>query len=138
MDPVIPPSSPGRPATRGLVGEFLGLLGSIGEHLQALFALAGLETKEALGLYVRAAIFLVIALVLVIFGYAFFILFVAFALAALFGVAWIWITLGLAGLHVAGTIGCLLYVKARVKTPVFATTSVELRKDFESLKNFKA
>ena len=132
MESVTPPPSPGRPATRGLIGELLGLLGSLGDHLQDLVALAGVESREAVGIYVRVAIFLILALILVIFGYAFIVLFIAFALAALFQVGWIWITLGLAGLHIAGAIGCFLYVKARLKAPVFAATSVELRKDFAS------
>jgi uncharacterized membrane protein YqjE len=137
MESVTPPPGPGRPASRGVIGEFLGLLGSFGDHIQAMAALAGLEAREAASLYLWAVIFLVLALIFVIFGYAFLILFVAFALAALLELSWIWITLGLALLHVAGAALCLFLVKARIKSPVFTATSAELRKDFESLKNFQ-
>lgn len=136
MESVTPPPSPG-PAPRGVLGEFLSLLGSLGNHLQALLALAGLEAREAAGVYIRAIIFLVLALVFLIFGYAFFILFIAFALATLCKVAWIWITLGLAGFHFIGTALAILYVKNRVKAPVFTATADELKRDFTSLKNFQ-
>ena len=137
MESVTPPPPAGGTAPRGVLGELLGLLGSLGDHLQALLALAGVEAREAAGVYIRAIIFLVLALVALIFGYAFFILFIAFALAALFSVEWIWITLGLTGLHFIGAALALLHVKNRIKTPVFSTTSSELKKDFSSLKNFR-
>lgn len=136
MDPVTPPPSTGT-APRGVVAELLSLLGSFGQHLQALLALAGLEAREAAGVYIRAIIFLVLALVFLVFGYTFFILFIAFAIAALFGVAWIWITLGLAILHFAGAVGAAFYVKGRITSPVFTTTSTELKRDFASLKQFQ-
>ena len=137
MEPVIPPPSTGRPASRGIVGELLGLFGSFGDHVQALFALIGLETREAAGIYLRVALFLVVALIAIIFAYIFFLLFIAFALASLFQVEWIWITLGLTGLHIAGAAGSLLYVKNRLATPVFATTAEEFRKDFAALKTYQ-
>lgn len=137
MEPVIPPPSSGRPASRGIIGELLGLLGSFGDHVQALFALIGLETREAAGIYLRVALFLIIALIAVIFFYIFFLLFIAFGLALLFHMEWIWITLGLAGLHLAGAAGCLIYVKKRLATPVFAATAEEFRKDFAALKTYK-
>lgn len=135
-DPVLPPPGPGRNSNRGVLGELLGFLASCGEHLQALVALAGLESREAAGVYVRALIALGIALVLLIFGYLLTLIFVAFAVALL-GVAWIWIALGLAVLHFAGAAACGIYLKARLKTPVFPATGAELQRDFTALKNFK-
>jgi uncharacterized membrane protein YqjE len=136
-DPVLPPRGPGRESNRGILAELLNFLSSFGEHLQSLVALAGLEGREAGGLYLRALIALVVALVLLLFGYLLSLIFIAFALAALFHWDWIWISLGLAVLHFLGVAGCLLYLKARLKTPVFTATSAELQRDFAALKNYK-
>lgn len=136
-DPVLPPPGPGREPNRGVLAELLNFLSSFGEHLQALVALAGLESREAAGVYVRALIALVVALILLVFGYLLALLFVAFAVAHLFAVAWIWIALGLAVLHFLGVAGCVFYLKTKLKSPVFTATSAELQRDFTALKNFK-
>lgn len=136
-DPVLPPPGPGRDPQRGLLGEVLNFLSSFGEHIQALVALAGLESREAAGVYLRALIALGAALILLIFGYLLALLFVAFAVALLTGVEWIWISLGLAVLHFVLAAACALYLKARLKSPVFTATSAELQRDFAALKNFK-
>jgi uncharacterized membrane protein YqjE len=135
-DSVLPSPGPGRDSPRGVLAELLGFIASFGEHVQALVALAGLESREAAGVYLRVFIALGIALVLLLFGYLLALIFVAFAVALL-GVDWIWIALGLAALHFAGAAVCVFYLKARLKTPVFPTTSAELQRDFAALKNFK-
>ena len=104
-DPVLPPRGPGRESNRGILAELLNFLSSFGEHIQALVALAGLESREAAGVYVRALIALGVALVLLMFGYLLSLIFVAFALAALFHWDWIWIALGLAAAHFLGVLG---------------------------------
>lgn len=136
-DNVTPPPASGPEASRGLVAELLALLSSIGRHLQALSALAGFEAKEAAGTYLSALLLLVAVLVLAIFGYAFLILCVAFILAALFSVSWIWITLGLAVAHLLAAAICGLIAKKGLEKPVFTATSAEIRRDLESLKNIK-
>lgn len=136
-DPVLPSQGPGRESNGGILAELLNFLSSFGEHIQALVALAGLESREAAGIYVRALIALIIALVALLFGYLLSLIFVAFALEALFHWRWIWITLGLAVAHFAGVAGCLLYLKSRLKSPVFTATSVELKRDFDALKNYR-
>lgn len=124
-------------AGQGVLAETLNLLGSLGRHLQGLLSLAGLETKEAAGVYVRVLIALVVGLVLVIFGYFLFLFFLAFLLATVFHWNWIWIALGFAVAHFAGAAACGIYIKQRVKSPVFSATSAELRRDLSSLQNFK-
>ncbi len=61
----------------------------------------------------------------------------AFLLAYLFSISWIWITLGLAVLHFLAAVICALIVKKHIQTPVFTATSAEVKRDLESLKNFK-
>ena len=135
--PVPLPSAHGQESPRGLWAELLGLTGSFGRHIQALVALAGIEGKEAAALYLRVAIAVGAALVLLLFGYLLLLLFVAFLLATVFQIAWMWIALGLGVLHLIGVAGCVFYAKEKLKSPVFTETSVELRKDFNSLKEFK-
>lgn len=136
-EPALPPPEPGRESRRGLAAELMNFFSSLGEHVQALVALASLESKEAAGVYVRALIAVAVALVLLLFGYLLSVIFVAFAIAKLFQVDWIWISLGLAVLHFLGVAGCLLYLKAKIKTPVFTSTSAELSRDFAAIRNFK-
>jgi uncharacterized membrane protein YqjE len=136
-DPVLPPRGPGRETNRGILAELLNFFSSFGEHLQALVTLAGLESREAAGIYLRALVAVIAALVLLLFGYLLTLIFVAFALAALFHWDWIWISLGLAVVHFLLVGGCLLYLKARLKSPVFTATSAELQRDFAALTNYK-
>lgn len=138
IDPAPPLSRPGASASRGILGALLSLFGSFGRHVQAYLALIGLEAKEAGGFYLRAIVAIVVALVLALFGYLLLLLFVAFLIQHLFHVDWMWITLGLGVLHFIGTGIGIAYAMGRFKEPVFATTTVELRRDFESFKNFKA
>jgi uncharacterized membrane protein YqjE len=120
--------------SRGLVGELLSLWGSFGRHIQALIELAGLEGKEAAALYLRLAVMLGAAVLFLFLGYVFALLFIVFALNALFGFPWIWVVLALAVLHFAVCLICATHVKNHLRSPVFPATAAELRKDFETLK----
>ncbi len=138
-DPAYPSPEPSGPGTtRGALAELLSFAGSLGRHIDALLALAGHETKEAAALYLRLVILLVAAVAFVILGYIFLLLFIAFLLAAVFGINWIWITLGLALLHLLGAAVCALHVRNHLPTPVFTSTSAELKRDFATLKQFKS
>jgi uncharacterized membrane protein YqjE len=132
-DPALPPPADEPETTHGIVAKLLSLGGSFGRHIQALLALAGHESKEAATLYLKLLAVVVAALVFMVFGYVFLLLFVAFSLAGIFGISWIWISLGLAVLHlVAAAIGGF-YVKTHIVSPVFTSTSSELKKDFDAL-----
>jgi uncharacterized membrane protein YqjE len=136
-DPASPPPVERPETSRGLPGAIGGLLGSLGHHVQTLIALAGEESKEAAIHYLILAILLVTGLVFALFGYVLLLLFLAFLLAMVTGISWLWICLGLAGLHLLGAIICALILKARLAAPVFAATSVELKKDFDALQRFQ-
>ncbi|MGC1482018.1 MAG: phage holin family protein [Chthoniobacterales bacterium] len=120
-------------ANEGFVTETIRLFGSFSRHFQALFSLAGSETKEALGLYVRLVVMLGAALVFLFLFYIFFLLAAAFAVAWLFGWAWVWITLGFAVFHLLVAVFCATHVKKHFSTPIFTTTSEEIRKDLALL-----
>lgn len=116
------------------MGEAMSLIGSFGRHAQALTALAKEEAGEALALYLRLTIMLAGGLILATFGYIFLVLFIAFLIAMLFNVSWVWILLGLMLLHFLGAFICANHVRSHWRTPVFTVTAAELKKDFESLK----
>jgi len=136
-DSALPPPADRPETSHGLPSAVSGLLGSLGHHIQALLALAGQESKEAATHYLWLAIILGLGLIFAVFGYAFLVLSVAFLLGFLFDVSWLWICLGLTLLHLVGAGICGLLVKARFAAPVFASTSVELKKDFDALKHFQ-
>jgi uncharacterized membrane protein YqjE len=118
----------------GVTAEALRLFGSLTRHLQSLAALAGMEGREALALYVRLAVALGASLFLAAFGYIFVILFVAFAVAHFFHVDWLWISLGYAVLHLLGVLAGGFYLKKNFRTPVFRATAEEIRKDAAALR----
>lgn len=132
-----PPSSPAPEAGRGPLAEVLGFIGSLGGHLQALLALAGLEGREAAARYLVLGMVLGAGAVFAVFGYLLFVIFVAFALQHLLGVSWIWIFLGLAVIHLLAALVCFLIVRRGIRAPAFVATAEELRKDLEALQNFK-
>jgi uncharacterized membrane protein YqjE len=132
------PSVEARETRDGVIPELVRISGSWGRHFQALLQLVGLETKEAAWIGLRLLIFLIGAIVLSVFGYLLALLFVAFLLAFVFGVSWIWISLGLALLHLAGVVICAICAKNCVRKPIFKASMAELRRDFEALKEFKS
>jgi uncharacterized membrane protein YqjE len=132
------PAAEVRPTPHGVIPELVRLSGAFGRHFQSLLQLAGLETKEAALVGLRLLIFLVVAAVLSFFGYVLLLFFVAFLLAFIFGISWIWISLGLAVLHFVGVAICAIFAKNCLQKPVFKATMAELRRDFEVMKQFKS
>ena len=121
------------PTSRGVVAEALSLVGSLGRHVQALSALASEEGKEAVALYLRLAVMLAAALLFATFGYVILLIFVAFLIATVFHVAWIWILLGLTILHFLVAFICANHVRNHWQTPVFASTASEIKRDLAAL-----
>ena len=133
---VLPPSADERETPQGAVPELLRFAGTFGRHIQGLVQLASLEGKEAALVGVRLLALLIASVVLAIFGYVLILLFIAFLLAIVFGVSWLWISLGLALLHFAGLAICAFLVVKSLRSPFFKATAVELKRDFEALKSF--
>jgi uncharacterized membrane protein YqjE len=134
---VQPPSAEERSEAQGVVPEILKFAGSSGRHFQGLLQLAGLESKEAAFVGLRLLILLVVAAVCGVFGYLLLVLFVAFLIAVVFGVSWIWVLLGIAVFHFLVVAICAILAMKSFRTPVFKATAVELKRDFEALKNLK-
>lgn len=121
-------------ATRGLSAEVLSLAGSLGRYFQSLAALAALEGREAGENYLRMAILLGVAILLALFGYLLALVFLAFLAAGLLGISWLWISGGLAGIHFVLALLALVAAKRRFHQPVFRSTTAELKKDLEALR----
>ena len=133
---LLPPSADERETPQGAVPELLRFAGTFGRHIQGLVQLASLEGKEAALVGVRLLALLIASVVLAIFGYVLVLLFVAFLLATVFGVSWLWISLGLALLHFAGLAICAFLIVKSLRSPFFKATAAELKRDFDTLKSF--
>ena len=134
---VLPPSAEAR-EPQGALPELLRFAGTFGRHVQGLVQLASLETKEAAMVGVRLLALLIASAVFAVFGYVLILFFVAFLLAIVFGVSWIWISLGLAVLHFVGVAICALIAMKHLRSPFFRATAAELKRDFDALKNLKS
>jgi uncharacterized membrane protein YqjE len=126
------PRSKKRP---GLWAHLTGFLAAFSAYLRARLQLAGLEAKEAALHYGILVGLLIFGLILLIFGYFFFCFGLIFAIAALIGTkhAWIWVTFGMALLHLAAAGAAVVLAKVRLSTPMFTATLEEFRKDQEWL-----
>jgi len=111
----------------------LSLVGSLGRHVQALSALVSEEGKEAVALYLRLAVMLAAALLFATFGYVILLIFLAFLIATVFHVAWIWILLGLTILHFLVAFICANHDRNHWQTTVFASTASEIKRDLAAL-----
>jgi len=119
----------------GVLNAFLRLVGSVVRHLQALSQLALTESKEAGSVYVKLLVYLIIALTVAIFGYAFLVLTIAFLLEYLFGWRWLWVALFLSIAHFGLAALCLWRARECYRTPVFPLTSAEIKRDSAILQN---
>ncbi len=105
------------------------LLASALGYVSARLELAGLEGREALVAYGKVIALLVLALVLVAFGYIFF-LFGVVALVTWFsGWHWGWVVLSVGLLHFLGALAAVLIARAGWGRPLFPATFEEFRKD---------
>jgi uncharacterized membrane protein YqjE len=135
---VLPPSADARETPQGALPELLRFAGTFGRHLQGLVQLASLETKEAAMVGLRLLALVIASVVFAVFGYVLLLLFVAFLLAIVFAVSWIWIALSLAVLHFVAVGVCALLAVKYLRSPIFKATAAELKRDFEALKTFKS
>ncbi len=123
-----------REEPRGLVAELLSLLGSFARHIQALGALAGEESREALALGLRLGVMLLAALFFAAFGYVLLILAAAFFAAHVLGISWLWILGAFTLLHFVLAYICANHVRTHARTPIFETTRSEISADLALLR----
>lgn len=127
--PVGGPSHPAGGPSGNLLDHLRELLAAGAEYFQARLSLAGIEAKEAmihLGIIIALC---VVAVGVLVFGYLFLCIAATVLIALLLGVSPGWVILGLAVIHFAIALGCILFAVVRIKTPLFTATLAELRKD---------
>lgn len=121
----------------GLSTHLLSLLASIAAYLRARLELAGLEGADAAKYALKALLFLIAALGLLAFGYAFLWIGLITLVAAFYPSHWGWIVLAVGALHLGGAALFLGGVCSQFKKPFFPATLEEFRKDQEWLNRQK-
>ena len=133
MTSATPPPPPGGTGEPGLSSHPPALIASLLGYFRARLELAGIEGKEAAQIYFYVALLLVVAVMLLAFGYAFLWIGLIGLIATLAHVFWGWIVLLVAVLHFLGVAGALWGVSVLWKKEVFKATFEEFRKDQEWL-----
>jgi len=133
------PQTPQEPpaSDAGLTRHLLAMLASLAGYFRARMELAGLEGKDAVGLYVKMALLMGMAIVCLAFGYAFLWIGLVVVVSAVTHWPWGWLVLAAGVLHFLGVAGCLYALRSLWKTPVFTATLDEFRKDEQWLKSQK-
>ncbi len=103
--------------------------GSAADYFGARLSLLGIEFKEAAGNYIKLIILVVTALMFLVFGLVFFVVFLMFAIQRLTHWDWLWILGGFFLLSFAATAGCLFLAWGRLKTKALSQTIEEFKKD---------
>ena len=122
----------------GLLQNLLALTGALADFFESRFALLAEESKAALIQLLVLASYLVLALMLCVFGYVFLIASAVVGLAHLAGISWLWTALMAAGAHFIVALILLLVARSRMTKPLFRATVSEIKKDREWLKNLDA
>lgn len=125
---------PGR-APDGFFPHGLRLLSALVAYARARAELAGIEGKEAAGHFASIIALAIAALIVFFIGYFFLCLAIVFLVAWALGDghSWIWLTLGLALVHIALGVALCFTAKSRLHEPVFTDTFNEFKKDQEWL-----
>ena len=127
MDTIQPATSArNRPGFFESVSQYLG---SAADYFGARMSLFGIEFKEAAGNYIKLTILVVAALMFLVFGLVFFVVFLMFAIQRLTHWDWLWILGGFFLLSFGVMAGCLLLAWGRLKTRVLTQTIEEFKKD---------
>lgn len=121
------------PVPRGVVAEFLSLLGSLGRYFQSLGALAAEESREAAGLAARLLVMGIAALFFAGLGYIFLVLAIALLAANVLGIPWLWILGVFTVLHLLVAWLCADHVRRHSRTPLFESTRREISRDLADL-----
>jgi uncharacterized membrane protein YqjE len=115
------------------MAEILSLIGSSGRYLQAILALAGEESREAMALYTRLLVMLAAALFFAALGYILLVIAVVFLAAHFLGLSWLWIFSALTILHGLAAYLCARYVRDYSCSPILTMTRREIASDLEAL-----
>jgi uncharacterized membrane protein YqjE len=119
----------------GLLENLFALVSALTEFFESRFALIAQESKAALVQVLVLVSCLILAVILLAFGYGFLIASAVGGLAYIVGISWLWIALAAAVLHFMIALVLLLVARSQITKPLFRSTASELKKDREWLKN---
>ena len=126
----------GNPAGHaGLLDNLLALGSALAGFFESRFALLVRESRAALMQLLVIAVCLMAAVMLCAVTYVFLIASAIVAVARVAGVSWLWLALPVTGIHFLIGLVFLLIAQREMKKRLFPTTSAELKKDREWLKN---
>jgi uncharacterized membrane protein YqjE len=117
------------PGNDGLIDHLRALAASVAAYLGARLQLAGMESREAAGHYLKILLWIMAALFGFVFGYIFLCLAGVFILRHFLNVDWIWILLGVAVVHLAAGGISILVARAKFPKAIFTATITEFKKD---------
>jgi len=125
------PTTPGeRPAgDEGLIDHLRSLAASLAAYLSARFQLAGLESKEACGHYLKLLAWLVAAVFGFVFGYIFVCISGVFLVSSLLKISWMWTLLAFGILHILGAGIAIAVARSGFGKSMFSATIEEFKKD---------
>jgi uncharacterized membrane protein YqjE len=125
------PTTPGEHphGNEGLIDHLRALAASAAAYVAARLQLAGMESREAAGHYLRILAWLILALVGAAFGYIFLCIAAVFILYHFLRIDWMWIMLGMATVHLAIAVIAVFVAKAKFPKAVFTATITEFKKD---------
>jgi uncharacterized membrane protein YqjE len=118
----------------GFGGHLIEALASALRYIQARLELAGIESREAVGLYGKSLLLLIAAVGLVAFAYTLLWIGIVALVARSSGWFWGWVVLGASLLHLLGAAALAVAASSKWGEPVFTATLAEFRKDQEWLK----
>ncbi len=120
---------------RGLRQNLKSLIASLTQFVESRVKLAASESKSAVRHLVIVLVCAVAALVLSLLGFVYLVVFAIVGVAQLLGISPIWVTLGVALIHFAIALLCLIIARGNLKHPMFRDTTSVLKEDTEWLKN---
>ncbi|HEX3817724.1 MAG TPA: phage holin family protein [Chthoniobacterales bacterium] len=120
---------------KGLRGNLTALISSATSFLESRLTLASREAKGAIVRVITLVVCAVAALILMLTGYVFLIVFAIVGVAHLLGISWIWTMLMVALIHFAAALFCLVIARGQTKGALFPETASVLKEDTEWLKN---
>ncbi len=119
----------------GLRQNLKALVASFTQFLESRFKLAARESKGAMRQLVMVAVCMGAALVLLLLGFVFLMVFAIVGIAHLVGISWIWIALAAALLLFAIAFLCVIMARGQLKHSIFPDTASVLKEDTKWLKN---
>jgi uncharacterized membrane protein YqjE len=122
----------------GFVENARLLAASVVAYMAARLRLAGIESGEAGGHFLKILLWGLAALLAALLGYLLLLVSTVFLIARWTGWNWEWVLLAASGAHFLAVLVCALAIRGRLHIPVFPATLQEFKRDQEWLTSTNA